>query len=47
MSQWCSWNKTDEIDTDIVYDAIDDARKRIEIQLDIELRDKQATKRHK
>ena len=47
MSQWCSWNKTDEINTDNLYDNIEDARKRIEIQLDIELRDKQATKRHK
>ena len=47
MCQWCSWTKTDEIDEDFISENIKDARKRLEIQLDLELRDKQITKKDK
>ena len=37
MCQWCSWTKTDEISEDIMSEIISDARKRIEIQLELEI----------
>jgi len=45
MCQWCSWTKTDEISEDHVKEVVSDAKKRIEIQLELEIKGKQTTKK--
>ena len=40
MCQWCSWNKTDTIDDDIISKNLEDARVLIEVQLGHQIKSK-------
>ena len=36
MTQWCSWNKTDDVDTLVVTKELEDARVLTEVQLHLQ-----------
>ena len=40
MCQWCSWNKTDDVDESLLEDLIMESRKLVEVHLVQENRNK-------